>query len=56
MQNPTSLVPVTSVTDGLKILYNEKLKPLETAYRFNDFGSPVLVSGLKTIRVYNAPY
>ncbi|CAA2992154.1 EH domain-containing 1-like [Olea europaea subsp. europaea] len=43
-KNPTSLVPVTSVTDGLKILYNEKLKPLETAYRFNDFGSPVLTN------------
>ncbi|KAL2495522.1 EH domain-containing protein 2 [Forsythia ovata] len=43
-KNPTSLVAVTSVTDGLKILYNEKLKPLESLYRFNDFGSPVLTS------------
>ncbi|CAI9756639.1 unnamed protein product [Fraxinus pennsylvanica] len=43
-KNPTCRVPVTSVTDGLKILYNEKLKPLESAYRFNDFGSPVLTN------------
>ncbi|KAL6546779.1 EH domain-containing protein 1 [Orobanche minor] len=41
-KNYTSLSAVTSVVDGLKILYNEKLKPLEAAYRFNDFVSPVL--------------
>lgn len=35
---------VTSVTDGLKRLYNEKLKPLEVTYRFNDFGSPLLTN------------
>jgi len=34
---------VTSIVDGLKKLYNEKLKPLEVAYRFNDFVSPTLV-------------
>ncbi|XP_061349970.1 EH domain-containing protein 1-like [Gastrolobium bilobum] len=33
---------VTSVIDGLKKLYNKKLKPLEVAYRFNDFVSPLL--------------
>ncbi|XP_060186375.1 EH domain-containing protein 1-like isoform X2 [Lycium barbarum] len=37
-----SLTAVTSVTDGLKRLYNEKLKPLELIYRFNDFASPIL--------------
>lgn len=38
------LIAVTSITDGLKRLYNEKLKPLELTYRFNDFVSPSLVS------------
>ncbi|KAL2608153.1 hypothetical protein R1flu_026726 [Riccia fluitans] len=33
---------VTSVIDGLKKLYLEKLKPLEVTYRFNDFVSPTL--------------
>ncbi|PHT57389.1 EH domain-containing protein 2 [Capsicum baccatum] len=33
------LTAVTSVRDGLKGLYNEKLKPLERTYRFNDFAS-----------------
>ncbi|PHT28978.1 EH domain-containing protein 2 [Capsicum baccatum] len=33
------LTAVTSVSDGLKGLYNEKLKPLERTYRFNDFAS-----------------
>ncbi|PHT25732.1 EH domain-containing protein 1 [Capsicum baccatum] len=36
------LTAVTSVSDGLKGLYNEKLKPLERTYRFNDFASPTL--------------
>ncbi|KAL0442961.1 UNVERIFIED_CONTAM: EH domain-containing protein 1 [Sesamum latifolium] len=44
MQNSISLTAVTSVIDGLKILYNEKLKPLEATYRFNDFASPFLTS------------
>ncbi|CAK9311690.1 unnamed protein product [Citrullus colocynthis] len=35
---------VTSIIDGLKKLYNEKLKPLEATYRFNDFVSPFLTS------------
>ncbi|TQD78626.1 hypothetical protein C1H46_035864 [Malus baccata] len=35
---------VTSIVDGLKRLYNEKLKPLELAYRFNDFASPSLTN------------
>ncbi|KAL6567515.1 hypothetical protein OROGR_001183 [Orobanche gracilis] len=39
--NYTSLSAVTAVVDGLKILYNEKLKPLEASYCFNDFVSPV---------------
>ncbi|KAI3823837.1 hypothetical protein L1987_05282 [Smallanthus sonchifolius] len=38
----TSLGKVTSIVDGLKRLYNEKLKPLEVAYRYNDFASPLL--------------
>jgi EH domain-containing protein 1 len=33
---------VTSIIDGLKKLYIEKLKPLEVAYHFNDFVSPIL--------------
>ncbi|KAK2992223.1 hypothetical protein RJ640_005710 [Escallonia rubra] len=43
VQKPqTSLTAVTSITDGLKKLYIEKLKPLEATYRFNDFASPSL--------------
>lgn len=38
-----SSVSVTSIIDGLKKLYIEKLKPLEVTYRFNDFVSPTLV-------------
>ncbi|KAK9091981.1 hypothetical protein Syun_026892 [Stephania yunnanensis] len=34
---------VTSIIDGLKGLYIDKLKPLEVTYRFNDFVSPLLV-------------
>ncbi|VVB07764.1 unnamed protein product [Arabis nemorensis] len=37
-------VNVVTIVDGLKKLYNEKLKPLEVAYRFNDFASPVLTN------------
>ncbi|CDO98110.1 unnamed protein product [Coffea canephora] len=40
----SSVAPVTSVTDGLKRLYNEKLRPLEVTYHFNDFGSPLLTN------------
>ncbi|KAK4765203.1 hypothetical protein SAY86_026293 [Trapa natans] len=36
--------PVTSIIDGLKRLYMEKLKPLEVAYRFNDFAFPLLTN------------
>ncbi|KAI3711177.1 hypothetical protein L2E82_41064 [Cichorium intybus] len=39
-----SLGKVTSIIDGLKKLYNEKLKPLEVAYRYNDFASPLLTN------------
>lgn len=35
---------VTSIIDGLKRLYIEKLKPLEVTYRFNDFSSPILTN------------
>ncbi|OEL22529.1 EH domain-containing protein 2 [Dichanthelium oligosanthes] len=38
------LTSVTSVIDGLKRLYVEKLKPLEVTYRFDDFASPSLVN------------
>ncbi|XP_073302455.1 EH domain-containing protein 1-like isoform X2 [Primulina huaijiensis] len=40
----TSFEAITSVVDGLKMLYNEKLKPLEATYRFNDLVSPALTS------------
>ncbi|KAK4491913.1 hypothetical protein RD792_002695 [Penstemon davidsonii] len=39
---PPAPAAVTSVIDGLKKLYYEKLKPLEATYRFNDFVSPIL--------------
>ncbi|CAL9757353.1 unnamed protein product [Musa acuminata subsp. burmannicoides] len=35
---------VTSVIDGLKKLYIEKLKPLEVTYQFSDFVSPLLTN------------
>ncbi|KAL5988046.1 EH domain-containing protein 1 [Asimina triloba] len=38
------LSSVTSIIDGLKRLYIEKLKPLEATYRFNDFVSPLLTN------------
>ncbi|KAF8409632.1 hypothetical protein HHK36_005710 [Tetracentron sinense] len=38
------LSSVTSIVDGLKRLYIEKLKPLEATYRFNDFASPLLTN------------
>ncbi|KAM7492736.1 hypothetical protein LguiA_035657 [Lonicera macranthoides] len=38
------LYSVTSIVDGLKKLYVQKLKPLEVTYRFNDFVSPLLTS------------
>ncbi|KAK8664909.1 hypothetical protein V6N13_084678 [Hibiscus sabdariffa] len=44
---PSKKIPasaVTSIVDGLKRLYIEKLKPLEAAYRFNDFVSPALTN------------
>ncbi|XP_021759024.1 EH domain-containing protein 1-like [Chenopodium quinoa] len=36
------LSTMTSIYDGLKRLYEQKLKPLELTYQFNDFASPVL--------------
>ncbi|KAL0443336.1 UNVERIFIED_CONTAM: EH domain-containing protein 1 [Sesamum latifolium] len=39
-----SLSSVTSIIDGLKKLYVQKLKPLEVTYRFNDFVSPLLTN------------
>jgi EH domain-containing protein 1 len=38
------LSSVTSIFDGLKKLYVQKLKPLEVSYRFNDFVSPLLTN------------
>ncbi|KAJ1273392.1 hypothetical protein BS78_06G276800 [Paspalum vaginatum] len=35
---------VTSIIDGLKKSYIEKLRPLEKTYQFNDFVSPLLTS------------
>lgn len=43
MSQSISSASVTSIVDGLKKLYIEKLKPLEVAYRFNDFVPPILV-------------
>ena len=37
------MTTVTSIIDGLKRLYQEKLKPLEVTYRYDDFASPTLV-------------
>jgi len=42
---------VTSIIDGLKRLYIQKLKPLEVTYRFNDFVSPLLVSKLLSLEM-----
>ncbi|XP_075482088.1 EH domain-containing protein 1-like [Primulina tabacum] len=39
-----SLSAVTSIIDGLKKLYVQKLKPLEVTYQFNDFVSPLLTN------------
>ncbi|CAL5024838.1 unnamed protein product [Urochloa decumbens] len=38
------LKSVTSIIDGLKKLYIEKLRPLEKTYQFPDFVSPLLTS------------
>ncbi|XP_048498486.1 EH domain-containing protein 1 isoform X2 [Beta vulgaris subsp. vulgaris] len=38
------LSSVTSIIDGLKTLYNQNLKPLETSYHFNNFASPLLTN------------
>ncbi|KAI3740914.1 hypothetical protein L2E82_31389 [Cichorium intybus] len=38
----TALNDVTSIVDGLRKLYNEKLKPLEVTYQYSDFASPLL--------------
>ncbi|KAK9077579.1 hypothetical protein SSX86_005916 [Deinandra increscens subsp. villosa] len=38
------LTAVTSIIDGLKKLYIQKLKPLEVTYQFNDFVSPLLAN------------
>ncbi|XP_020959490.1 EH domain-containing protein 1 isoform X2 [Arachis ipaensis] len=35
---------VTSIIDGLKRLYVERVKPLEVTYQFNDFVSPLLTN------------
>ncbi|URE03824.1 Dynamin family [Musa troglodytarum] len=37
------LSSVTSIIDGLKRLYIQKLKPLEVAYQFSEFGSSLLL-------------
>jgi EH domain-containing protein 1 len=37
------LKSVTSIVDGLKKSYIEKLRPLEKTYQFHDFVSPLLV-------------
>ncbi|KAH9607232.1 hypothetical protein KSS87_021296 [Heliosperma pusillum] len=36
------LSSMTYILEGLKDLYNQKLKPLELAYNFHDFASPLL--------------
>ncbi|KAH6792077.1 EPS15 homology domain 1 [Perilla frutescens var. hirtella] len=42
LKSKVSLRFVTSIIDGLKKLYAQKLKPLEVNYRVNDFVSPLL--------------
>ncbi|KAK1686032.1 hypothetical protein QYE76_046880 [Lolium multiflorum] len=39
-----ALKSVTSIIDGLKKSYIEKLRPLEKTYQYNDFVSPLLTS------------
>ncbi|PNT62099.1 hypothetical protein BRADI_5g25580v3 [Brachypodium distachyon] len=39
-----TLKSVTSIIDGLKKSYIEKLRPLEKTYQYNDFVSPLLTS------------
>ncbi|KAM1057186.1 hypothetical protein ACFX2A_031166 [Malus domestica] len=39
------LSSVTSIIDGLKRLYVQKLKPLEVTYKFNNFVSPLMTNG-----------
>jgi EH domain-containing protein 1 len=46
------MTAVTSVIDGLKKLYIEKLKPLEVTYKFNDFVSPLLVHNVFPVSWY----
>ena len=43
---------VTSVIDGLKKLYVEKLKPLEVTYQFHDFVTPLLVGLISQFPTY----
>eukprot|EP01018_Ginkgo_biloba_P014240 Gb_12846 [translate_table: standard] len=38
------MTSVTSIVDGLKRLYEEKLKPLEVTYLYDDFASPTLTA------------
>ncbi|KAB2615666.1 EH domain-containing protein 1-like [Pyrus ussuriensis x Pyrus communis] len=38
------LSSVTSIIDGLKRLYVQKLKPLEVTYKFKNFGSPLITN------------
>eukprot|EP01025_Chloroclados_australasicus_P062327 TRINITY_DN8187_c0_g2_i1.p1 TRINITY_DN8187_c0_g2~~TRINITY_DN8187_c0_g2_i1.p1 ORF type:complete len:590 (-),score=57.91 TRINITY_DN8187_c0_g2_i1:191-1867(-) len=44
-KNYVSMKVVTSVTDGLKQIYYNKIKPLEEAYKFGNFYSPYLEPG-----------
>lgn len=41
----------TSIVDGLKRLYIQKLRPLEVEYHFDDFVSPLLVSEMIMVQV-----
>ncbi|KAI3815313.1 hypothetical protein L1987_14976 [Smallanthus sonchifolius] len=41
--NKIPLKTATSIVDGLKKLYVQKLKPLESMHRFHEFVSPALV-------------
>jgi hypothetical protein len=54
LQAQMPLTAVTSVIDGLKRLYVEKLKPLEVAYRFNDFANPLLVNFIHSLVLLDA--
>eukprot|EP00244_Chara_vulgaris_P011509 TRINITY_DN5720_c1_g1_i1.p1 TRINITY_DN5720_c1_g1~~TRINITY_DN5720_c1_g1_i1.p1 ORF type:complete len:556 (-),score=109.69 TRINITY_DN5720_c1_g1_i1:1253-2920(-) len=43
-KDPPTQMNVTSIVDGLRHLYMEKVRPLESTYRFQDFVTPLLTN------------